>query len=131
MRDIKFRAWDKEEKRFVGCFTEGLRMNFINGQLHNNSGFNVTSHFELIQYTGLKDKNGKEIYEGDIVQYERIKAKVFFGHCGFEFEWIDNYTDRIRGKKHEPMFRNTSIVFEVIGNIYENPELLKEESING
>jgi uncharacterized phage protein (TIGR01671 family) len=79
-----------------------------------------------MQYTGLHDKNGKEIYEGDIVKFENIKAKIIYGFCGFEFEWIDGYTDKIRLCKTEPLFKNVSLIFEVIGNIYENPELLNK-----
>ncbi len=66
---------------------------------------------KIRQYTGLKDKNGVEIYEGDIIKYG-----LHFDEC---FTIIWNYSDL------EMLYRNSNQV-EVIGNIYENPELLQE-----
>ncbi len=80
----------------------------------------------LGQYTGLKDKNGKEIYEGDIVQWAGIKMEIFWGEdigIGYGFCWRpcgDN------SDYHESM---TGFIdeYEVIGNIYDNPDLLERE----
>ena len=77
------------------------------------------------QYTGLKDKNGKEIYEGDIVEWAGYKMEVFWGEdigIGYGFCWRpcgDNkgYHESMTGFIDE---------YEVIGNIYDNPELLKK-----
>jgi uncharacterized phage protein (TIGR01671 family) len=115
MREIKFRAWHKNNNSMCKNVTTDL--------LGRN-------YLEFMQYTGLKDKSDKEIYEGDIVLgLKYLKAKVVYGFCGFELHWIDGNTDKVRRRKSEEMFHNTSIVFEVIGNIYENPELL--EDLNG
>ena len=91
-----------------------------------------TKRFELMQYTGLHDKNGKEIYEGDIVRqvsykysndeyghkgfYENI-SKVLYKGRAFQYEWI-----RTNGIEMPKDFKESFI--EVIGNIYDNPELL-------
>ena len=71
---------------------------------------------EIMQYTGLKDKNGKEIYEGDILE-------VYGGECiNYLVESLYSiFYDRI----------NTELEYEIIGNIHENPELLKGGDNNG
>lgn len=82
-------------------------------------GWNVEYVFdELMQYTGLKDKNGTEIYEGDIVfdSHCEENGKVIFDEGCFAIEWETTIED---------LFENCDI-YEVIGNAYQNPELLKE-----
>ena len=126
MREIRFRAWHKDYK-----FMEEVDMNYW-----YNFNNNV---YILMQYTGLKDKNGKEIYEGDIVEYvagetyantgvvtwvnERNSSnlKTYPFMCGFVIHnEKENKTDKFEWDETNYM--------EVIGNIYENPELLGEKS---
>lgn len=107
MREIKFRAWDKEKKiMFNWSFTEQ--------GLYPQDFFN-NDNYQVMQYTGVNDKNGKEIYEGDIVEYGN-KLKVYKksevkNNAPWAFSpWWDDYV-------FEP---------EVIGNIYEGLHNVKE-----
>jgi len=120
MRDIKFRAWDKVSKTM---YTDAINNCVDSFDLI----LKYPQVYEVMEYTGLKDKNDVEIYEGDIVSAFDgvIKAKIIWGFCGFEFKWIDGISDNLRRRKTEPIFGNVSIIFEVIGNICENPEMLE------
>ena len=118
MRIIKFRAWDKVKKEMV---YEGVGTLF--GRTCIDSGEECISlerktymkQLPLMQYTGLKDKNGIEIYEGDIVK-TKISSKLTI--IEWSMDWGNRIGFNISGKRnfHEK---------EVIGNIYENKELLK------
>jgi uncharacterized phage protein (TIGR01671 family) len=141
MRAIKFRAWDSvnnkwllgyEYKNLGGFSMFGEVMAF--GEYQNMlSNFQIQDWYKikLMQFTGLTDKNGKEIYEGDIVTYKRsignwtgqymtTTHKIVFSEEVFAFvmEYGSSY---IKLRKH------WGYEYEVIGNIYENPELLKKE----
>ena len=134
MREIKFRAWLKEEKKMVNVETidftdksiQYLEKNeFINAYLLRRVSFDDV---ELMQYTGVKDKNGKEIYEGDIIKYKfpydtRLKhiSPVKFLETEASFGIKDRYGNEI------PLYTiSANNYFEVIGNIYENKNLLEE-----
>lgn len=71
------------------------------------------------QYTGLHDKNGKEIYEGDIVKYENIIGKIMFFNGSFVLSDFEEEEEWELGVINQEL--------EIIGNIYDNPELLKGE----
>lgn len=125
MRKIKFRAWNKDTK-------EMLYENFGGGRLDcdlNDSLYSLcskNSDYILMQYTGIKDKNGKEIYEGDIVMAEdrhlNLRSTPIKGEIRFGDGWF-----YITNKEKTLAFNMVWIgngFGEVLGNIYENPELL-------
>ncbi len=118
-RELKFRVWLHDTKKWgdVACI-----------EVFNSTGkleyLYQDQPYTIQQYTGLKDKNGNEIYEGDIIsgefydtEYhhsETIKAEVVFNNGAFNIairEW------------HKPSL-------EIIGNIFENPELIKNDDNN-
>jgi len=74
---------------------------------------------EIMQFTGLHDKNGKEIYEGDIWIDDGLIGQVIFTECRFKILWANCSS----GDLHTNV--TTSLFGKIIGNIYENPELLK------
>ena len=109
MKEIKFRAWDE------GCMLGPMGL-----QLSDSAEwiYNLTNDAILMQYTGMKDKNGVEIYEGDIIEgshdfgpggFVRRKDQVsFHPELGYQWDyWVLS-------------------TLEVIGNIHENPELIQE-----
>lgn len=125
-REIKFRAWDKTKSQML--YNEFMCMSALATlELMLNGGLKDA---EIMQYTGLKDKNGKEIYEGDILSYpqEEQTISVRWDKTGanWQFDEHEGFDDGVgRGNWDFKMgIANNS---EVIGNIWENPELLKEE----
>ena len=125
MREIKFRAWHKEKKimgEVLGIDILHKEIFFSNGDV-DCCGFADLKYIELMQYTGLKDKNNKEIYEGDILfeSFGEKYYKVVFENGSFRAEF--------EGDFEEHSFDLIDVVAqgcEVVGNIYENPELLGE-----
>lgn len=121
MREIKFRAWHKPFKKtkFGSEFVYGAKaFDFWNMS---------PDDYTLEQFTGLHDKNGKEIYEGDIVEFKTLKRSKNFG---FENELVHdvvNYSDYSEWLVGNSLLSRIFNGSEVIGNVHENPELLEEK----
>lgn len=139
MKEIKFRAWDSEEKVMWQTLT--LAELIEGGWEFSTDPYEFTlpqkdylwsQHDKTIwmQYTGLKDENGKEIYEGDVLgcvsnddwrrSYYNAKIQVIYNDSKARFEG-----DRSAKFSHKDIPDILRKEFAVIGNIYENPELLK------
>ena len=121
MKEIKFRAWDKEKNKMLFDFL--LTSDGNAGFIDMFERWNTLWDVELMQYTGVKDKNGKEIYEGDIIKFGKSTFTVKYCKEFASFKKFfsdDCVTDLI----------NIPELYEVIGNIFENPELLEQESEN-
>jgi uncharacterized phage protein (TIGR01671 family) len=128
MREIKFRAWDIKGKRMI-AFEDMFEFDPGNYQVSVDDHDGHALYYgklphtcELMQYTGLVDKNGKEVWEGDIVKYtedgvyeDEERSTVVFENCGF---WLDKHDN-------EYGYWPEAEDIEVIGNIYESPELIK------
>jgi len=137
MREIKFRVWDKS-----------VPANTSKEELANPSGMMIPWHYviestyllsalrgdyPLMQYTGLKDKNGVEIFEGDIVSYpnrdcsgavkfgtyEHDTIEQFIAGTGFYFEYSNHV---------QPLHTSCVQALEILGNIYQHPTLLTPKS---
>lgn len=114
MREIKFRFWDNDEKKIY--LQEQLSDSELLGTLYATEIIQGKGNLEIMQYTGLKDKNGKEIYEGDICLLDGSKnPKEMKYHMGGFY--LDNIYGGVEAYR-----------MKVIGNIYEDPELLNQEN---
>ena len=120
---LKFRAWDRNP-------LDSYRMKY---NLHLNSAYfqqPTLNGIVVMQFTGLKDKNGKEIYEGDLVIYQETTYQIKYipTKACYSLVGISKFSD-ILAAIYDYVFTELTTVkyFEIIGNIYENPELLNQQ----
>ena len=119
MRNIKFKVWDKWEKKWVDL--ERWHIVFYSSWFHlkdDNNNEILGKDVELVEFTSLHDKNGKEIYEGDILRIfdKNYEVKIKTTESKYFVDY--GYPDKHNGP--------AAYWVEIIGNIHNNPELLKE-----
>ncbi|TFL15928.1 YopX family protein [Jannaschia formosa] len=134
-REIKFRAWDKADKMMYYDIIYGIE--FEDGSKYDFCNFigekDPSDYHEWVsmQYTGIKDKNGREIYEGGVLHYgyygkwdgvSEEPEEDLDRPMNFEVRW----SEAVGGFVANGYVRTSSNLGEVIGNIYEDPELLKK-----
>lgn len=137
-REIKFRAWNKKDKVMVDVAAINFGPSGLWSLIEDtdDAELQLADSYELMQYTGLHDKNGREIYEGDIVSFgsvwnngdnEDIDEEFHIGVVEYDPHYaVYNVNCEESGERR---FLFTDVVnydgFGVIGNIFENPELLE------
>ena len=132
-REIKFRAWNKKDKIMYQNIQKGFEFTDLSHYTFNEflgypDGMGDCHEWEVMQYTGLKDKNGKEIYEGDILKWrargeaenEKVIAYVY---------WINSESCFCVGDEDAEdgyCIGDVGRYAEIIGNIFKNPNLIKK-----
>lgn len=133
MREIKFRAWNEVQEKMLNWY------DFLDTNIKNTFVAPESTGLILMQYTGLKDDNEKEIYEGDILHIDAYT----YTEPAFSGDYLVQYNEllgmwRLINLENNKKDKEDFMVFEdlkgwyrldiaVIGNIYDNPELLKED----
>lgn len=122
---LRFRAWDKVYKRMFEVFS--FNENFVHSAIGNDPAY-THNQVILMQCTGLKDKNGKLIFEGDVVTYEWLTplGKVWRNDGKYIVEWSAGF-GLLSNIAEYDVKHGTIRNVKIIGNIYENPELLNKE----
>ena len=123
MREIKFRLWHKTSKCFESCFMVNPQGLLLDPRAsHPALSLYNDDHYVLMQFTGLKDKNGKDIYEGDILSFQFDNPSANYK---LAVEWKTGMTECCQSCFDGYETKDFDKV-KVIGNIYENPELKGE-----
>jgi len=134
MREIKFRAWDKSTERMLDIETWHIADEYVDliepgksiADINAERFWRKQSEIILMQYTGLKDKNGVEIYEGDVLFHPlQGRRKVFYPYS----KTVASYGLRNIDNGFGSTLQDSHAVWEVIGNIYEQPELQANDEI--
>ena len=117
-RKIKFRAWNEEYKQLIYFGLDDIDGGLISIEYENDFKMIDIDNCIIMQFTGLLDKHGKMIFEGDILKYGNTIGYMHFTDCGFHLE---------NKKKAYIIHLSTVVILEVIGNIYEDKHLLEKQ----
>lgn len=138
-REIKFRTWDESTNTMymdslVGNSGKLVAVEYTTEENDLELLYNTYENgmhpeqFILMQFSGIKDYKGKEVYEGDICRFDTengiVIAEVYFKECSDENEWVSGLYFKFL--RHEEYDGDNGVEFEIIGNIYENGELLND-----
>lgn len=141
-RPLKFRAWNKTHKQMWhdgGHMDLSISLDGIIGSPDSYYGQDQSDDFVIMQYTGLKDRYGFDVYQDDLVEFETYEDLVGITKDIYRVVWnglwacwqLDNLTNRIRGVFGHPYnyeIPSLSVDGTIVGNIHENPELLEAKS---
>lgn len=127
----KFRVWDKELQTMLDVSLIDFKKGVLVGEhwKFGETNFMSFDEIELMQSTGLKDKNGKEIFEGDIVQFEdyyEVSDSLYINKGIIEWCQGGFHVTNRDSVLMEDLLDGDSLDVTIIGNIYENPELLED-----
>ena len=126
MREIKFRAWSRGRKEMGEVRILDLVCEIVQVKIENVYGMWNFEYIELLEFTGLQDKNNKDIYEGDILKYKYMfQDKMSTSEVVWNDERNGFYLYSEREEEFFVLETELKKQFEVIGNIYENSELLE------
>ena len=129
MKELKFRVWDKERETFLNNVfigSDGTLYQFSKDTIFGTAiTFLDSENKKILQYTGLHDKNGKEIFEGDIIKIKDETYRITWNGCFSSFDMTN--IDKTKQYKDLYILNRDYQKSEIVGNIYQNRELLENK----